>query len=242
MSDKAIQDYIKATHECLAKASQMFNVNLHPGNVTIQVNIRGTVAGWARNARNGVYRLRFNPEAIINYPEQMADTIPHEVAHLVCYANPRLGSGHDAGWKRVCRMLGGDDSRTHDMVLTKVREKERVRYIYNVLGVACTVGPRQHQNIQTGKRGYSFNHPKHGRVAITPYMWEDKNTKVKKAGANEWSETAGAVQSKRAIAWNIYLRNLGLSRKDMITKFVAEANMTPAGAATYYQTFKSKQK
>ena len=48
------------------------------------------------------------------------------------------------------------------------------------------------------------------------------------------------LEAKRDAAVRIFKANPGLSRKDMIAKFVAEANMTPAGAATYYQSFKSK--
>ena len=236
----AIQKYIEDTHACLKKASEMFGVNLSPANVIIECNVRGRCAGWAHPAKHGKYRLRFNEEAILKFPEEMADTIPHEVAHLVCFARRELGKNHDAGWKRVCRMLGGDDSRTHDMVLTPAKEKVRVRYEYNVCGEICIVGPRQHKMIQAGATKYSYHNKRLDKyIVVLAHMWTE-SAKVKTTSTANWTQTTAPVESKRDTAARIFKANPGLSRKDMIAKFVAEANMTPAGAATYYQSFKSK--
>ena len=123
MSQQIIDRYVADVHACLKKASEMFGVNLNPANVVIDCDLFGRTAGWAHPAKAGKYRLRFNQEAIIKFPEKMADTIPHEVAHLVCFANPSHGRNHDQGWKNVCRRLGGDESRTHDMVLTPPKKR-----------------------------------------------------------------------------------------------------------------------
>jgi hypothetical protein len=38
-------------------------------------------------------------------------TVGHELAHAVCFRKPMLGNNHDAGWKSLCRDMGGDGDR-----------------------------------------------------------------------------------------------------------------------------------
>lgn len=247
--EQAILDYIEETKKCIVKAAQLFNVDLTVDNVIIECNVRGETAGWAHGKKNGKYRVRFNREAIIKGLPQMADTIPHEVAHLVCYADRRLGSGHDAGWKRVCRMLGGDDGRTHDMVLTPHREKQLFDYTMPS-GRKIQLGPKYHANIQAHRKQYWTRAP---REEIRAHHWDGytQATAIPQPSAiQKIQQKLGIVHcdvpdlsryvSKREKAEALYKCNRGLERKDMIALFVRHADMTPAGAATYYQTFKSK--
>ena len=91
------------TKEVLALAEQLYGVKIEP---TVSFNLRGRVAGWAgcKLCSSGrQYSLRFNCELIQgkHFDDMVNLTVPHEVAHLVCYARPDLGSKHDAGWRRV---------------------------------------------------------------------------------------------------------------------------------------------
>ncbi len=55
----------------------------------------------------------------------------------------------------------------------------------------------------------------------------------------------GKKSSKMAIATDIYNRMIkqkGITRKDIIAKFMAEAKLTKAGARTYFQLIKAKKK
>ena len=107
------------TRQVLAQAEKLYGVKIEP---TIAFNLRGRVAGWAgckfcwmtRQATQ--FSLRFNSEIIQgdHFNDMMDNTVPHEVAHLVCYARPDLGRKHDAGWQRVCMALGGNGKRTHN--------------------------------------------------------------------------------------------------------------------------------
>lgn len=56
-------------------------------------------------------------------------------------------------------------------------------------------------------------------------------------------QVAAAAPSKASISRTIYLEEQkipGRQRKDVIARYKAEAGMTDAGAATYYQTNKAK--
>ena len=236
-------EFTKAINASLKRANELFGTNFSLLNVEVDFNIKGRCAGRAYPLRYSAcktkYRLSFNMEAILKYNQNMTkDTIPHEVAHLVCFAQPIRGKNHDAGWKRVCRMLGGDDSRTHDMVLTKHREKQRVRFIYEVLGHEVVVGPVHHKRIQSGQE-YTIRHPKHGKTRIYASDWKDGAAKVKVSDNASWQDVdVNQAVSKQDRAKAIYKATKGQARKDVIARFVSEVGMTPAGAATYYQNFK----
>lgn len=244
MSEAVFAQFTAAVNKCLREAESIYNVDL--SNTRIEYNLAGRCAGQAWGKRAGWYRLRFNHEAVLNYNKDMIeDIIPHEVAHLVCFADPNLGVDHDFGWKRVCRKLGGDDSRTHDMTLTPAKVK--AKYIYNVAGHIVKVGPAVHKRIQLGVQYTTSNHPSGLPVIIQRYMWQDHipgvtNTTPRMVASSPKVNVPStpATGSKREVAEGLYKANRGLARKDMIALFVAKADMTPAGAATYYQNFKSK--
>lgn len=238
---------------CIDKARCIFGVDLDPHAVVIRLDVRGRTAGWACPKRGGVYTLRFNPEAIIKYNKDMTeDTIPHEVAHLVCFANKALGSNHDDGWKRVCRMLGGDDSRTHDMTLTPAKEIKRYRYVLPS-GEELQVGPKHHKRIQAGDRGLWSKKSKHQILAshyrpaggvpnpTTPmklFQHEEPKTLIQKVAR---AASAFDNRSKKQIVADLFAANPNASRGDMIQMIMDQAGMSKAGASTYYQSAKSQK-
>lgn len=254
MSQIIIDEFTKAVKAKLREAFDIYGITVPVDSIRVRCDIRGQVAGWASGkprAGGMVYGLRFNHEAILNHNEEMTkDTIPHEVAHIVCYIKPQLGRNHDFGWKAVCRRLGGDDSRTHDMVLTPAKIVPSRRQKYNLPdGRVCEVGPKHHRMIQGGCTTIFMRNPK---TFLRAEMWEHYGDLSKMpvaqpqqvfSGLNIVRSDIPASQpgaSKRERAEAIYKANRGLERKDMINLFVLHAEMTKAGAATYYQTFKSK--
>ena len=164
------------THQVLAKAEALYGVK------TIAFNLRGRVAGWAgckfcaltRQAKD--FSLRFNSEIIQgdHFEDMINFTIPHEIAHLLCYARPELGRKHDAGWKRVCIALGGNGSRTHNY---DVVVRGRWDYLTD-LGNKVSVTKKYHAYVQAGgtltfKRGLgqihkASVHAPSGELKVTP--------------------------------------------------------------------------
>lgn len=108
----------RKTQEVLDLAHRLYGVRITP---TIAFNLRGRVAGWAgcrfcrvtRQANQ--FTLRFNCDLIQgqHFEDMRDETVPHEVAHLVCYARPELGRKHNDGWRRVCLALGGNGKTRH---------------------------------------------------------------------------------------------------------------------------------
>lgn len=135
----------------LAKAEALYGVKIDP---SISYNLRGRVAGWAgckfcmftRKATQ--FSLRFNRELIQgeHFEDMMNNTVPHEIAHLACYARPELGRKHDSGWRRVCIALGGDGNTRHDY---DVVVRGRWDYLTD-LGNKVSVTKKYHAYVQAG--------------------------------------------------------------------------------------------
>ena len=151
----------EAQHEIervLGKARELFNFT---PSIETRFDNMGRIAGEARH-RYGRYTLRLNLQLLTpEYAHEAVDTIAHEIAHLVCYFNPRLGKNHDAGWRRVCIMLGGSGSRTHELPLKKARRTRKA--IYNVRGNELNLGLTKHKRLQAGKYR-SFRHRRFGEI------------------------------------------------------------------------------
>lgn len=139
------------TQEVLNKAEALYGVKINP---TIAFNLRGRVAGWAgckfcaltRKATQ--FSLRFNREIIQgdHFEDMMKNTVPHEIAHLICFSRPELGRNHDAGWKQVCMALGGDGKRAHNY---DVVVKGRWDYITD-RGHKVSITKKYHAAVQAG--------------------------------------------------------------------------------------------
>lgn len=142
--------------EIFRKAQALYGVDL--SKTAILFNLRGRVAGMACCKRNRFINggkaydlcLRFNCDMIAGdgYQHILNDCVPHEIAHLVCYAKPELGSNHDRGWQRVCVALGGNGQRCHteDVVYARGNTYE---YITST-GAKIQVGEKHHIKIQAG--------------------------------------------------------------------------------------------
>jgi len=100
---------IQETHKCLDNARGLFPSFSFCSIPRIEFFSKGRAGGWAM----GYHTLKFNEYVLAQDESLIANVVSHEVAHIVC-AYTRLGKGHNAGWKRVHRMLGGDGQRCYN--------------------------------------------------------------------------------------------------------------------------------
>ena len=145
-------DAVRArVRETLSKAHSLYGVVLQP---EIDFDLSGRVAGQASvRLVNGLLtnqRLRFNRDIIMSddYEGLLSGTVPHEVAHLVCFARPELGNNHNPGWKRVCRSLGGTGSRCHNYEVQYAAGT--YRYVASC-GTVVSLSKILHRRIQQGQ-------------------------------------------------------------------------------------------
>ena len=134
--------------EVFAKAKTLYP-HLNFDRVGIRFDLKGRAAGMACRRANSMY-MRFNADMMTReaFDSLINGTVEHEIAHIVCFMDPRLGRNHDHGWARVCRNLGGDGSRLHNEVVVYGKG---VTYEYTTdRGHKVRVSQQVHTRIQRG--------------------------------------------------------------------------------------------
>lgn len=90
--------------------------------VEIRFDLRGRAAGQARYGGPGPWVIRYNPVLLRENPERfMAETIAHEVAHVVAYA--RHGHRirpHGPEWRAIMEHFGAAPERCHGYDVSRV--------------------------------------------------------------------------------------------------------------------------
>lgn len=124
----------------------------HPGqkvpNIQIRFDLRGRAAGIA-GRRGWDYFMRFNRDMMLNdsWDHLINDTVPHELAHIICFAN---GSdrGHGWAWRGTCRELGGSGETYHKEAVTYAKGRT---YVYTTTtGRVVHISETKHRRIQNG--------------------------------------------------------------------------------------------
>lgn len=140
--------FIDKANEVVKQANEMFNLNMR---VTVKVDIRGNrIAGQVRRDFLGNLILRLNPKFCAEYEEEtLNDTIPHEVAHLVCYALGLNKEGHGKRWQAISIKLGCNGKRCHNMKLSS-----SARYFVKLDGVDVEMTKGQYTKAKKGVSQY----------------------------------------------------------------------------------------
>lgn len=138
---------IDKCHTLFAKVKELYGLDL--SRVVIRFDLKGRAAGQA-SRRSGIYYIRFNHDMLSRdaFDHLLNETVPHEIAHIVCFINPRLGRNHDIGWYRVCVALGGSGKTTHDEEV--VHGKGNTYEYITSAGVKVRVGQKHHDYLQRG--------------------------------------------------------------------------------------------
>lgn len=124
-------------------------------DIDIRFDLRGRSAGQAYRTWNKmgmfVYGLRFNGEMLTRdaFDHILKDTVPHEIAHLICFMNPGLGKNHDKGWQRICRSIGGSAERCHQEQVILGRGNTYEYLTTN--GHKVRIGEKHHRIVQGGR-------------------------------------------------------------------------------------------
>ena len=110
---------IAKCREVVAKAKVLYpHLAAALDKVQVRFDLKGSAAGQARGSAYGTqasFKVRFNRDMLKReaFDHVLNSTVPHEYAHIVCFMDRSLGAGHDDGWARVCKNLGGTGKRLH---------------------------------------------------------------------------------------------------------------------------------
>ncbi len=142
-----------ATSTWLQRARALFGLALP--EIPVRFDLQGQTAGMYR-ARGGRREIRYNPLVFAHwYRENLADTVPHEVAHYVVdVLHGRHARPHGMEWRAVMAAFGVAPKRTCDFDLSAlpVRRERRFRY-------RCGCGEQQlsatrHNRVVRGQTRY----------------------------------------------------------------------------------------
>lgn len=114
------QQVVDRIKKIIDQARVLYGVDL--STTKISFNLRGRVAGWAicrkdrYTGRITELKVKINHDMLHreSFDSMLNETVPHEMAHLVCFVRPDLGSGHDSGWAAICEAFGGNGERLHE--------------------------------------------------------------------------------------------------------------------------------
>lgn len=110
-----------------------------PPQVEVLLNLRGAAAGQLRQYRDGRLIIRYNLAMAARHPEPfLAETVAHEVAHVVTHVCHGKVRPHGLEWQAVMHWFGiAEPRRCHDFTLPPRHHTQR-RWAYH-----C--GCREHQ-------------------------------------------------------------------------------------------------
>ena len=146
MQDK-IQAIRSKIEELVKLAKTKYDVDMPA--IQVRLDLKGRTAGMAiRKGQQLTMRLNIDMIKGDSWEYILNDTIPHEMAHLVCFVNPALGRNHDWGWQMVCRGLGGTGKRCHDQ---EVKYAKGNTYDYTTsTGHVIALSSIRHRKVQQG--------------------------------------------------------------------------------------------
>ena len=133
--------------DCVEKANKLFDIDLQP---IVRFDLKGTCTGRAERLGSQDY-IRINPEAVDKDLDYILNnTVPHEVAHLVCYVKFPRERGHGKYWKSVCTKLGYENpSRCHNIDLTPTRKTRKWLYVLDC-GEEVILKTNRHKKVLNG--------------------------------------------------------------------------------------------
>lgn len=122
----------KHVADWISRAREITGLSTHRLPVPeVRFDLRGRTAGQAVfPRRSDRSHIRLNAQLLVSHPREMlAETIPHEVAHIVIHRlHGRSVRPHGAEWRALMNAFGVEASTCHSLPAEPVRRLKRYRY------------------------------------------------------------------------------------------------------------------
>ena len=142
------------TDAFLAQARRHFGVRIPTPEV--RFDLRGKAAGQLRQAPGRVWQVRYNAALVTRNPEEfLAQTVPHECAHLVAYA--LFGRGirpHGEEWQGIMRHFGAEPTRCHNFTVEDLSARRLRRFEYHCACRSHQLTSTRHHRVLAGRTYY----------------------------------------------------------------------------------------
>lgn len=156
------------TLECIARAQTLLALRLPP--IPVVFDLKGSAAGMFR-AQGRDCRIRYNPWIFAKYFEQnLAHTVPHEVAHYAVYRQWGRGKvrPHGAEWRWLMGQFGVPAEVTFNLDLTGVPRRQQQRHAYRCACREHAVSSVRHNRMQRGQASYRCRYCDSPLLALAP--------------------------------------------------------------------------
>lgn len=145
---------IADTYRLLEDAGNWFGIRLP--RPEIRFDLRGQSAGQARLCLSGDCVIRYNPALLGSNPDRfLAETVAHEVAHLVAYRLHGRGiRPHGPEWQTIMRRYGAEPSRCHSYDLSAAQHRSLRQFRYHCHCREHDLSSIRHNRVLKGRTYY----------------------------------------------------------------------------------------
>jgi SprT protein len=148
------QQVLALTRHYIQRAGAIYHQSF--ASIPVRFNLKGRAAGMYR-VKRGQREIRYNPYLFAKYyDDNLATTIPHEVAHYitdVIYGLSRIRP-HGEEWRQVMQLFGADASRTCRYDLEGIPVRHTQRHPYRCGCEVYNLSTQRHRRIQSGRTRY----------------------------------------------------------------------------------------
>jgi SprT protein len=124
--------------------------------IPVAFDLRGTAAGMFKVNRDQRV-IRYNPWIFAKYfPENLRDTVPHEVAHYIVHEvhDLRRVKPHGREWRVLMAAFGADPGVTFNLDLDGIPRRRQRTHLYRCLCRSHAVSSTRHNRALAGKGSY----------------------------------------------------------------------------------------
>ena len=132
--------------------------------IPVLFDLRGRCSGMYR-VRGRERVIRYNPHIFAKYfADNLATTVPHEVAHYVsdCLYGLAKIRPHGGEWRQIMQAFNADDSRTADYDLSGIPTRRQRYFDYRCVCQSHRLSSRRHNKV--ARREVSYNCRQCGEV------------------------------------------------------------------------------
>lgn len=145
---------VNETERYLLIASDFFQHAIP--TIPVLFDLKGRAAGMYKTSRH-TRQIRFNPYLFAKYfQDNLANTVPHEVAHYVTdilYGLKRIRP-HGKEWQAIMDLFGVTPQTTHVYNLEGIPQRSQQRFTYQCNCQSYQLTTRRHNLIHNGERRY----------------------------------------------------------------------------------------
>ncbi|MBD3670694.1 MAG: SprT-like domain-containing protein [Gammaproteobacteria bacterium] len=136
--------------------------------IEVLFDLKGQAAGMYRVRRNQRC-IRYNPWLFAKYyQDNLANTVPHEVAHYICdrlYGLRRI-KPHGNEWRDVMMMFGAEPQRTCHYELDGIPRRRQQRHPYRCACREHELSAVRHRRHQSGRAQYLCRYCKQPLISV----------------------------------------------------------------------------